>query len=95
MGISNLVAFFIMLTTAVTLHAAGKADIQTAEQAAEALKPIAAATASTARPQGDRCQPGDDRGLQGGNCRQWQTVPRRLQDRKNLRILEVQVSQWT
>ena len=41
MGISNLVAFFIMLTTAVTLHAAGKTDIQTAEQAAEALKPIA------------------------------------------------------
>ena len=41
MGISNLVAFFIMLTTAVTLHATGKTDIQTAEQAAEALKPIA------------------------------------------------------
>ena len=30
-----------MLTTAVTLHAHGKTDIQTAEQAAEALKPIA------------------------------------------------------
>ena len=41
MGISNLIAFFIILTTAVTLHAAGKTDIQTAEQAAEALKPIA------------------------------------------------------
>jgi NRAMP (natural resistance-associated macrophage protein)-like metal ion transporter len=41
MAISNLIAFFIMLTTAVTLHAAGKTDIQTAEQAAEALKPIA------------------------------------------------------
>ena len=41
MAISNLVAFFIILTTAVTLHAAGKTDIQTAEQAAEALKPIA------------------------------------------------------
>src|SRR4029077_8525537 len=41
MGISNLVAFFIMLTTAVTLHAAGKTDIQTAEQAGDALKPIA------------------------------------------------------
>ena len=35
------IAFFIILTTAVTLHAAGKTDIQTAEQAAEALKPIA------------------------------------------------------
>ena len=41
MAASNLVAFFIMLTTAVTLHAAGRTDIQTAEQAAEALRPIA------------------------------------------------------
>jgi Mn2+/Fe2+ NRAMP family transporter len=41
MALSNLVAFFIILTTAVTLHAAGKTDIQTAEQAAEALRPIA------------------------------------------------------
>jgi Mn2+/Fe2+ NRAMP family transporter len=41
MAMSNLVAFFIMLTTAVTLHAAGKTDIQSAEQAAEALRPIA------------------------------------------------------
>ena len=30
MAISNLIAFFIMLTTAATLHAAGKTDIQTA-----------------------------------------------------------------
>jgi NRAMP (natural resistance-associated macrophage protein)-like metal ion transporter len=41
MAVSNLIAFFIMLTTAVTLHAAGKTDIQSAEQAAEALRPIA------------------------------------------------------
>lgn len=41
MAISNLVAFFIMLTTAVTLHAHGLTHIQTAEQAAEALRPIA------------------------------------------------------
>jgi Mn2+/Fe2+ NRAMP family transporter len=41
MGVSNMIAFFIILTTAVTLHAAGKTDIQSAEQAAEALKPIA------------------------------------------------------
>jgi Mn2+/Fe2+ NRAMP family transporter len=41
MAISNLVAFFIILATAVTLHAAGKTDIQSAEQAAEALRPIA------------------------------------------------------
>lgn len=41
MGASNLVAFFIMLTTAVTLNANGHTDIQSSEQAAAALKPIA------------------------------------------------------
>jgi Mn2+/Fe2+ NRAMP family transporter len=41
MGMSNLVAFFIILTTAMTLHAHGHTDIQTSEQAAAALKPIA------------------------------------------------------
>ena len=41
MGFSNLVAFFIMLTTAVTLHLHGVTDIQTSAQAAEALRPIA------------------------------------------------------
>src|SRR5207244_8671972 len=41
MGFSNLIAFFIMLTTAVTLHAQGVTDIQTSEQAAEALRPLA------------------------------------------------------
>lgn len=41
MGFSNLVAFFIMLTTAVTLNAHGITDIQTSAQAATALKPIA------------------------------------------------------
>ena len=41
MGFSNLVAFFIMLTTAVTLHVHGVTDIQTSAQAAEALRPIA------------------------------------------------------
>ena len=41
MGFSNLVAFFIILTTAVTLHTSGQTDIQTSEQAAAALKPIA------------------------------------------------------
>ena len=34
-------AFFIMLTTAATLHAHGITDIQTSAQAAEALRPIA------------------------------------------------------
>lgn len=41
MGISNLIAFFIILTTAVTLHQSGVTDIQTSAQAAEALRPIA------------------------------------------------------
>jgi Mn2+/Fe2+ NRAMP family transporter len=41
MGVSNVVAFFIMLTTAATLHAHGQTDIQTSAQAASALKPIA------------------------------------------------------
>jgi len=41
MGFSNLIAFFIILTTAITLHAAGKTDIQTSAQAAEALRPVA------------------------------------------------------
>jgi NRAMP (natural resistance-associated macrophage protein)-like metal ion transporter len=41
MGFSNLIAFFIMLTAAVTLHQHGVRDIQTSAQAAEALRPIA------------------------------------------------------
>lgn len=40
MGLSNLIALFIMLTTAATLHAHGVKDIQTSSQAAEALRPI-------------------------------------------------------
>jgi Mn2+/Fe2+ NRAMP family transporter len=41
MGLSNLVAWFIIVTTATTLHAHGVTDVQTSEQAAEALRPIA------------------------------------------------------
>jgi NRAMP (natural resistance-associated macrophage protein)-like metal ion transporter len=42
MAISNLVAFFIILTTAVTLHGrAGQPEIKTAADAAEALRPLA------------------------------------------------------
>ncbi|MBV9571665.1 MAG: divalent metal cation transporter [Alphaproteobacteria bacterium] len=41
MTMSNLVAFFIIVTTAATLHAHGITKIDTAAQAAEALKPIA------------------------------------------------------
>jgi Mn2+/Fe2+ NRAMP family transporter len=40
MGVSCFIAFFIMLTTALTLHASGVTDIQTSRQAAEALKPV-------------------------------------------------------
>jgi NRAMP (natural resistance-associated macrophage protein)-like metal ion transporter len=41
MAFSNLIAFFIILTTAVTLNKAGVTDIATSAQAAEALRPIA------------------------------------------------------
>jgi Mn2+/Fe2+ NRAMP family transporter len=38
---SNLTAYFIILATAVTLHTAGITDINTAAQAASALRPLA------------------------------------------------------
>jgi NRAMP (natural resistance-associated macrophage protein)-like metal ion transporter len=41
MGLSNVVALFILLTAAATLNANGVTDIQTSAQAAEALRPIA------------------------------------------------------
>ena len=41
MAFSNLIAFFIMLTAAATLHAHGVIDIQSSAQAAEALRPLA------------------------------------------------------
>ncbi len=41
MGFSELIAFCIMLSTAVTLYAAGVRDLETATQAAEALRPVA------------------------------------------------------
>ena len=41
MSFSNLIAFFIILSTAATLHKAGITDIQTSAQAAEALRPLA------------------------------------------------------
>lgn len=41
MGFSNIVAFFIMLTAAVTLHLHGVTDIETSAQAAQALRPLA------------------------------------------------------
>jgi NRAMP (natural resistance-associated macrophage protein)-like metal ion transporter len=46
MFFSNLVMYFIILTTAATLHAQGKTSIDTAQQAAEALKPLAGNFAS-------------------------------------------------
>ncbi|MDB5362134.1 MAG: iron transporter [Rhodospirillales bacterium] len=41
MGVSNLIALFIIIATAATLNASGVTDIQTSSQAAEALRPIA------------------------------------------------------
>src|SRR5579863_3597526 len=41
MALSNVIAFFIVITTAATLHAHGHTDIQTSAQAAEALRAVA------------------------------------------------------
>jgi len=41
MFISNLIMFFIILTAGATLHKAGQTNIETAEQAAAALRPLA------------------------------------------------------
>ena len=41
MGVSNIVALFIVVTTAATLHAHGVTNIQTSADAAKALEPLA------------------------------------------------------
>ncbi len=41
MGFSNLIAFFVILATASTLHVSGITQIETASEAAEALRPLA------------------------------------------------------
>jgi len=46
MFFSNLVMYFIILTTAATLHAHGQTNIETAREAAEALRPLAGNGAS-------------------------------------------------
>ena len=43
---SNLVMFFVILTTALTLHAHGVTNIETSKQAAEALAPLAGRSAA-------------------------------------------------
>jgi len=45
MAFSNIVALFIIITTAATLNAHGVTEIQTSAQAAEALRPVAGAFA--------------------------------------------------
>jgi Mn2+/Fe2+ NRAMP family transporter len=42
---SNLVMYFIILTSSAVLHAHGRTDIQTADQAAQALAPLAGESA--------------------------------------------------
>jgi len=42
---SNVIMYFVILTTAATLHAHGYTNIATAQQAAEALRPVAGAGA--------------------------------------------------
>src|SRR5262249_46463737 len=41
MALSGLVMYFIILTTGATLHVSGQRDIESARQAAEALRPVA------------------------------------------------------
>ena len=41
MSFSNLIMYFIILTTGATLYVHGQRDIETARQAAEALRPLA------------------------------------------------------
>jgi NRAMP (natural resistance-associated macrophage protein)-like metal ion transporter len=47
MAFSNIIGIAIITTTAATLHANGKTDIQTSAQAAEALRPLAGVFAET------------------------------------------------
>jgi NRAMP (natural resistance-associated macrophage protein)-like metal ion transporter len=47
MAFSNIIGIAIIITTAATLHANGKTDIETSAQAAEALRPLAGVFAET------------------------------------------------
>ncbi|MFL6211309.1 MAG: Nramp family divalent metal transporter [Pyrinomonadaceae bacterium] len=46
MFFSNFVAYFVILASAATLHAAGQTNIQSATEAAEALRPLAGSAAT-------------------------------------------------
>jgi Mn2+/Fe2+ NRAMP family transporter len=46
MAFSNLISYFIILTVAATLHAHGKTNVDSAAEAAEALRPVAGSFAS-------------------------------------------------
>jgi Mn2+/Fe2+ NRAMP family transporter len=46
MFVSNMIMYFIMLTAGSTLHPAGITEIQTADQAAQALRPLAGSAAA-------------------------------------------------
>jgi len=46
MVLANVGFYFVVLTAAATLHASGQTDVQTASDAAEALRPLAGDWAS-------------------------------------------------
>ena len=46
MFVSNVIMYFIMLTAGATLHPAGITEIQTADQAAQAMRPVAGSAAA-------------------------------------------------
>jgi NRAMP (natural resistance-associated macrophage protein)-like metal ion transporter len=47
MVVSQVIAYFVQLSTAATLHRAGQRDVESAAQAAEALRPLAGDAATT------------------------------------------------
>jgi Mn2+/Fe2+ NRAMP family transporter len=68
MGVSNIVALFIVVTTAATLHAHGVTNIQTSADAAKALERWRASSPSSSSPRGSSapaCWP----------CRCWPARP--------------------
>src|SRR3712207_7317794 len=51
---SNIILYFIILSTGLTLHPAGQTEIETAAQAAAALEPLAGEGAKYLRSEGTR-----------------------------------------
>jgi hypothetical protein len=68
MLLSNLVMYFLILTTGATLHAHGVTQIDTAKQAAEALLPLEVKVRTC-------CLPWDSLELECSPCPYWPAHP--------------------